>query len=85
MLKRPQVSNGTGVTASMHASLEERLTRLEGRTDYVVNPRPGAKMSMGNLSANYPPLTGPTGGFSNPGGAGNLGATTSGISLDQFN
>ena len=42
-------------------------------------------MSMGNISTNPPPPTGPTGGFSNLGGAGNLGTTTSGVLLEQCN
>ena len=37
-------------------------------------------VSINNLS-----ITALDGGFSNPGGARNLGATTIGVSLDQFN
>ena len=74
-----------GVMVSMHTSLEEYLTHLEGRTDYLGNPRPGGTMSMGNISTNPPPPTGPTGGFSNPGEARNFGATTYGVFLEKLN
>ena len=40
----------------------------------------GVMVSMSNLST-----TAPTSGFSNPGSAGNLGATTSSVLLDQLN
>ena len=51
----------------------ERLTIPPGRN------MAGVTASIGNLSATIPDC-----GFSNPGGSGNVGAATSGVSLDQF-
>ena len=68
--------------------LEAGLARLKQGDALLTNPLPSAMMSMGNFATaamgNLSPLA-PTGGFSNAGGTGNLGATTYGVLIDHFN